>query len=194
MEIRRNPFGRGSCLWVLLLAAVLCGGTTLKAFTVQQETKPDQAKDQSESKKQAKKEKETEAANRLPAVLWRDPGDIASRDLLNGEGGANDAPDPRADYTFIKEDLNGSSPKFYAQDSNGVKWLVKLGVEARPETAATRLVWAMGYYTDEDDFLPRIHVRNVLKRRHKMKRSAPRTRIGMMTRVERASGRGTSKK
>ena len=185
MEIRRNPFGRGSCLWVLLLAAVLCGGTTLKAFPFQQETKPDQAKDQSESKKQAKKEKETEAANRLPAVLWRDPGDISSRDLLNGEGGENDAPDPHADYTFIKEDLNGSSPKFYAQDSNGVKWLVKLGVEARPETAATRLVWAMGYYTDEDYFLPRIHVRNFPKLRHKIKGASPKTGIVLNARLKR---------
>src|SRR5437588_7365653 len=185
MEIRRNPFGRGSCLWVLLLAAVLCGGTTLKAFPFQQESKPDQAKDQSGFKKQAKKEKETEAANRLPAVLWRDPGDISSRDLLNGEGGANDAPDPRADYTFIKEDLNGSSPKFYAQDSNGVKWLVKLGVEARPETAATRLVWAMGYYTDEDYFLPRIHVRNFPKLRHKTKGASPKTGIVLNARLKR---------
>jgi hypothetical protein len=65
-------------------------------------------------------------------------------------GGAKDAPDPHVDYTFIKEDMNGTSSKFYTQDSNGVRWLVKLGVEARPETAATRLVWAMGYFTDED--------------------------------------------
>jgi hypothetical protein len=111
---------------------------------------------QSESKKiqeEAKKERKAGAAN-LPAVLWRHPEDIASLDLLNGEGGAKDAPDPHANYTFVKEDMNGSSPKFYAPGSNGVKWLGKLGVETRPETAATRLVWAMGYFTDKDYSLP----------------------------------------
>ena len=35
-----------------------------------------------------------------------------------------------------------------------MKWRVKLGVEARPETVASRLVWAVGYYANEDYFLP----------------------------------------
>jgi hypothetical protein len=34
-----------------------------------------------------------------------------------------------------------------------VKWKVKLGTEAKPETVATRLVWAIGYFADEDYFL-----------------------------------------
>ena len=64
-------------------------------------------------------------------------------------GGADRAPRPDAKYTFVKEDLNGTSPKFYIKDGDGVEWLVKLGPEAKPETAATRFVWAMGYFTDE---------------------------------------------
>ena len=52
-----------------------------------------------------------------------------------------------------KEDMDGTNPKFSVKDRDGVKWKVKLGVEARPETAASRLVWAAGYYTDEDYFL-----------------------------------------
>jgi hypothetical protein len=39
-----------------------------------------------------------------------------------------------------------------------VKWKVKLGVEARPETVASRLVWAAGYFTTEDYFAPELHV------------------------------------
>ena len=31
------------------------------------------------------------------------------------------------------------------RDAKGVKWSVKLGIEARPEVAASRLVWAVGY-------------------------------------------------
>jgi hypothetical protein len=184
---RGNPFWRGSLLTVFLLEVVLCGGLTLAGSPFQQESKPEKSTDQFESEKQAKKEERAEAASRLPAVLWRDPGAIALRDLLNGQGGANDAPDPRADYTFIREDRNGSSPKFYAQDSNGVKWLVKLGVEARTETAATRFVWAMGYYTDEDYFLPQIHVRNLPKLHRKIRKDLRKGEIVRNVRLKRQS-------
>ena len=99
-----------------------------------------------------------QAAATLPPVLWRDSGDIASLDLYYGPGGRNDAPAASAKYKFLKEDTNGTSTKFYVQDPAGVKWLVKVGQEARPETAATRLVWAMGYFADEDYYLPSLRV------------------------------------
>ena len=38
---------------------------------------------------------------------------------------------------------------------------MKIGEEAQPETAATRLVWSMGYFTDEDYYLPAIHVSGI---------------------------------
>lgn len=93
-----------------------------------------------------------------PAALWHDPGDISSLNLAFGQGGFDDAPLPESSYSFIKEDLNGSSPKVYVRDQNGTEWLVKVGDEARGETAATRLVWAMGYFTDEDYFVARLYV------------------------------------
>jgi hypothetical protein len=189
MEIPIKPFRWGGCLLAFTLVAILCGGPALRAFASQEQGKPEKPGEQSESKKQTKKEREAEAANRLPAVLWRDPGDIASLDLLNGEGEAKDAPDPQADYSFVKEDMNGTSPKFYARDTNGVEWLVKLGVEARPETAATRLVWAMGYFTDEDYFLPQIHVRSLPKLRRKMFGASPETGIVPSVRLKR-QGKG----
>ena len=82
-----------------------------------------------------------------PGNLWREPADIASRDVFYGEGGKSGQPSPP--FRFDKEDLKGSNPKFTVIDQNGVKWKVKLGQEARPETAASRLVWSVGYYTDE---------------------------------------------
>jgi hypothetical protein len=167
-------------------------GPTAKALAWQQQAEAEKHGEQSESNKPTKKERREEAANRLPATLWRDPGDIASLDLLNGEGGAKDAPDPHVDYTFIKEDMNGTSSKFYARDSNGVRWLVKLGIEARPETAATRLVWAMGYFTDEDYFLPQIHVQNLPKLRRKMFGASPKTGIVRNVRLKR-QGEGMEK-
>jgi len=92
--------------------------------------------------------------------LWRDPGQIASRDLFHGAGGRERAPH-KGPYTFVEEDRDGISPKFVVKDSNGVKWKVKLGDEARPETASTRFVWAVGYFTDEDYFVPSMRVQNM---------------------------------
>src|ERR1035441_6365229 len=103
-------------------------------------------------------------------VLWRSPGDIRSRNLFFGPGGEAHA--PRANFTFVKEDLEGTNPKFDVHDENGVKWKVKLGAEARPETVASRLVWAVGYYTNEDYFLPVLRVKDMpahLKRRRTAK-------------------------
>jgi hypothetical protein len=109
----------------------------------------------------AQKEKKTsphkEEISAKTAVLWRDPGDIAARNLFYGEGGKEDAP-PGTTFTYVKEDLNGTNPKFNVVDENGVKWRIKLGEEARPETVATRFLWAVGYFTDEEYFLPRIQV------------------------------------
>jgi hypothetical protein len=82
-----------------------------------------------------------------PGPLWREPRDIASRNLYYGSGGASNQ--PVAPFRFDKEDLEGSNPKFTVTDQNGSKWKVKLGQEARPETAASRLIWAVGYFTDE---------------------------------------------
>ena len=71
--------------------------------------------------KTAKKQTRDEDAAKLPTVIWRDPGDIASLDLVNGQGGAEHAPRPDAEYTFVKEDTNGTSAKFYAKDNDGVE-------------------------------------------------------------------------
>jgi len=91
----------------------------------------------------------TEGSN---AVLWREPIDIATRNLFYGPGGEEH--EPRGAFTFVEEDLDGSNPKFVVRDADDVKWKVKMGAEARPETVASRLVWAVGYFTNEDYFVP----------------------------------------
>src|SRR5215471_2769593 len=88
------------------------------------------------------------AVNR--AVLWKDPGDIRSLDLFYGPGGRKNIPHPP--FEFVKEDLKGTSPKFDVRDGDGKKWRAKLGPEARPETVASRLLWAMGYGANENYF------------------------------------------
>ena len=85
-------------------------------------------------------------------VLWHDPGNISSLDLLAGAGGQKHAPAPP--FSFVSEDKEGTNPKFVAKDANGHKWKVKLGTEARPEVVASRLLWAMGYFVNIDYVLP----------------------------------------
>ena len=94
-------------------------------------------------------------------VLWTDRGDIRTLDLIGGAGGKEHQ--PAGKFTFVKEDMNGSSPKFIVLDDQGVRWKAKLGQEVKSETAATRLVWAAGYFTDEDYYLPELHVDNMPK-------------------------------
>jgi hypothetical protein len=100
------------------------------------------------------------AVRTLPSgVVWHDPGPASSLDLIDGAGGKKYR--PGATFRFVKEDTNGTSPKFEVEDENGVVWKAKIGEEARPETAATRLVWAAGYFVDEDYYLPEVRVANL---------------------------------
>ena len=115
------------------------------------------------AQKQPKKEKRSEDASALPKVIWRDPGNIADLNLFYGAGGEADAPDPNGKFTFEKEDMEGTSPKFDVRDDQGRRWRVKLGAEPQAETAATRLLWAVGYYVDEDYYLPELKVEGLPK-------------------------------
>jgi len=92
-------------------------------------------------------------------ALWNDRGDAAALDLLNGPGGKE--LQPGTSFKFIAESKSGTSPKFEVEDENGVRWKVKLGNEVRSETAATRLVWAAGYFVDEDYYRPQIRIQGL---------------------------------
>lgn len=108
---------------------------------------------------------EGEITGGVLTVLWREPRSISSENLFYGPGGKQHQ--PQGPFTFIKEDLDGSNPKFSVEDANGVKWKVKLGDEARPETVVSRLVWAAGYHTDWDYFMPKIQVEEMPLRLHR---------------------------
>jgi hypothetical protein len=76
-------------------------------------------------------------------VLWRAPADVAALDLFNGPGG--EALKPVSPFTFVKDEKGGYSKKYRVRDGAGRVWVAKIGKEAQPETAVTRLVWAAGY-------------------------------------------------
>src|SRR5262249_55498589 len=47
------------------------------------------------------------------------------------------------------------------KDAREVEWVVKLGHEAQAETAATRLVWAVGYFAEEAYYFPRVRINDL---------------------------------
>ncbi|MCI0387829.1 MAG: hypothetical protein MOB07_03530 [Acidobacteria bacterium] len=91
------------------------------------------------------------------AVLWQEPIDIESRDLFYGIGGREGAPDAAGKFTFLsdKGSPKDSNPKIDVKDEQGRKWTVKFGPEVKSETAATRIVWAVGYHVDQVYFVER---------------------------------------
>ncbi len=104
-----------------------------------------------------KNDKKKEAPPRGTPVLWREPVDIASRDLFLGPGGTAMRPDLRR-VTFIKEETGGYSTKYRVRDGAGREWVAKVGKEAQSETAAVRLVWAVGYETEINYLAPRLTI------------------------------------
>jgi hypothetical protein len=119
--------------------------------------------------------------------LWREPTDIRSRNLLYGPGGEEH--EPHGPFMLVKEDLKGSNPKFDVRDKEGVAWKIKLGAEARPETVATRLVWAVGYHVDEDYFLPEVRVKGLSARVHRGKKLIGPGGVLQDVRLEREDGK-----
>jgi len=90
-------------------------------------------------------------------VMWRDPVDLESRNLIHGAGGDSLKPDLRK-VTFIEQKTGGYSTKYRVQDASGNVWIAKLGKEAQPDTAANRLLWALGYETEIAFLIPRLKI------------------------------------
>src|SRR5919202_3868021 len=111
--------------------------------------------------KTEKKKEETQSAQGTP-VLWQEPTDIASRDLFLGPGGDQMKPD-LSRVTFERDEPGGYSVKFRVRDGAGKVWVVKLGNEAQTETAAVRLVWAVGYVTEVNYLVPCLRIEGAPK-------------------------------
>jgi len=91
------------------------------------------------------------------AVLWREPSDIASRDLFWGQGGEAMKPD-LSKVTFVADETSSYSKKYRVRDGAGTEWIVKVGPEAQSETAAVRFVWAAGYFADTTYLVPHVDI------------------------------------
>ena len=78
--------------------------------------------------------------------LWVEPADLATRDLFYGPGGRALAPSPSTPFELIAVDNTGYSAGYDVRDPQGVEWSVKLGIEAQPEVATSRVLWALGFH------------------------------------------------
>jgi hypothetical protein len=93
---------------------------------------------------------------RLYAVrhrIWREPSSSDLRDLRYGPGGADGVPEPP--FAFVEEHFAGSQPCVAVRDARGRLWRVKWGHEAKPESFAVRLAWALGYFAEVTHYVPR---------------------------------------
>ena len=169
----RRAAGRAS----IVFALVMTFGLSLPALAVQ------------------KKDKKKDVPRGTP-VLWRDPGNVSSRDLFHGAGGRAMRPDTRR-LTFIEEEEGGYSKKYRVRDGRGRVWVAKVGKEAQPETAATRLLWAAGYLPEITYLAPRATIPPARARsRTSASRRAPRTRSATASgagRRTRSRGRASCK-
>jgi hypothetical protein len=104
---------------------------------------------------QAQKNKDNKKPRTGTAVMWRQPSDIQSRNLLVGPGGDAMKPDV-SHVTFIDQKEGGYSTKYRVRDAAGNEWVAKVSKEAQPETSANRLLWAVGYETEINYLIPHL--------------------------------------
>ena len=122
----------------------LAAATALAAGLVIAATAVTPAAPQSKSKQEAKGSSIDQ--------LWRDPGNIAAKDLFYGEGGTRYLP-PKGEYTVTGLDTTGFSGGYDVVDEAGRKWRVKTGVESQSEIVASRVLWAIGYHQPVTHFV-----------------------------------------
>jgi hypothetical protein len=89
-------------------------------------------------------------------VLW-ERVDVKQQDMFYGPGGEAMQPDLTS-VKFVKQETNGHNKKYRIVDGSGRTWVAKLGTEARPETAAVRLLNGIGYKTEINYLVPTITI------------------------------------
>ena len=127
-------------LWLIILMLVL-------SFSVA-------AQDQKDKKDKSDKTKKELTGK---PVMWHDPTDLESRNLLLGAGGDQMKPDI-SKLTFIEQKTGGFSTKYRVRDAKGNEWIAKIGKEAQTDTAANRLLWALGYETEIAYLVPKAKI------------------------------------
>jgi hypothetical protein len=104
---------------------------------------------------EAQKKKSKKAYAGTP-VLW-ERVNVRQQDLYFGPGGKRMMPD-LSSIRFIREEKGGYSKKYRIEDGSGDVWVAKIGKEAQSETAAVRIMAALGYKTEINYLVPRLTI------------------------------------
>jgi hypothetical protein len=110
----------------------------------------------------------TESPSRATTPLsqwWVQPASVAASDLFNGPWGAKHAPDPHAEYTFVRPKNGGFNPGLVVRDPQGREWHVKQpsehhGDEGPVEVVLSRVLSALGYHQPPVYYLPSFTLRD----------------------------------
>ena len=102
---------------------------------------------------QKKNEKTVRTGN---SVMWK-PVRISQQDLFYGPGGKAMLPNLKR-ITFIRKETGGNNLKYRIKDGSGRIWVAKIADESQPETAAVRLLWAVGYRTEINYLVPTLTI------------------------------------
>lgn len=89
-------------------------------------------------------------------VMW-EPVNIKQRNLYLGPGGTALRPNLRR-LTFVEKEKGGNNLKYRIKDGSGRVWVAKIADESRPEVAAARLLWGIGYQTEINYLAPRLTI------------------------------------
>ena len=101
----------------------------------------------------------TATTTEVKRVMW-EPVNIGERNLYLGPGGAEMQPDLKQSQ-FLGRQSGGTQLKYRLKDAAGREWVVKVGRETQPETAATRLLWAIGYRTEINYLVPKMGIQKI---------------------------------
>lgn len=89
-------------------------------------------------------------------IMWEQTN-IRQKDLFYGPGGRSMLPVLK-NITYLKEEKEGFNKKYRIKDGAGRTWVAKIGRESQSETAAVRLMWALGYKTEINYLVPTITI------------------------------------
>jgi hypothetical protein len=99
------------------------------------------------------------------SAWWEPPQNLAGQDLLHGPWGAAHAPDPAAQYTFLRLKTGGFNPGVVVRDPQGREWHVKQpsdnkGDEGPAEVVLSRVLSALGYHQPPVYYVPSFTMRD----------------------------------
>lgn len=92
-------------------------------------------------------------------VMWEQVN-ISGRDLYWGPGGEQMKP-VLAGSQNLGRQPGGNNIKYKLKDGSGRIWIAKMGRETKPETAAVRLLWGIGYKTEINYMVPKLSLTGI---------------------------------